>query len=387
MWELPTSMTSSTTPASGSTAGTSTTVWFVALLVVAAALGGVGFFAGYEYRGSPAASPSTAANNTLSILGAGTLGTLFPELASELVNETPGISAPSAAQDYEGSIDITDAITTGAATADVAAVADYRLIPNLLEPKFATYEAVWGKTQEVLAWNSTNSAVASALAGVNNSNWPSKLAGAITADSKPMGVWNASSDPNGYNEIFSMMLEGLIYDGGNISAVYSQFYTGAPGALAVPIPSMAILEHESAAALDLSSNVVSAVITYKSAAISDHLAYFPFDPIVGLFANNTTALSDYGMLSTSVIGSTGALVTVVPAPVLFGITVPSNAQNPALGAAFIHLLLSPAGAAIISQDGAFTPIFPAWSDDVSAAPSVLQPDLVPLPMWAATILG
>ncbi|MGA8543221.1 MAG: substrate-binding domain-containing protein [Thermoplasmata archaeon] len=366
--------------------GTSTTVWIVAIIVVAAAVGGAGFFAGYEYRGS-ASSSSAAANNTLSILGAGTLNTVFPELASELVNQTPGISSPTSAQLYEGSLDITTAITGLTATADVAAVADYRLIPTLLEPKFASFEAVWGSTQEALVWSPTNSVVDSAFAGINNTNWPTELASAITGNGKPMGVWNASTDPNGYNEIFDMMLQGMIYDGGDVSAVYGQYYTGAPGALAVPIPSMAILEHESGAALDLSSNVVTAVITYRAFAILNHLPYFAFNPIVGLTANNSTALADYAKLSTSVIGSSGALAKVYPAPVLFAVTVPSNAQNPALGAAFIHLLLSPAGAAIIAQGGAFVPIFPGWSDDPSAAPPILQPDLVPLPVWAATILG
>ena len=130
------------------------------------------------------------------------------------------------------------------------------------------------------------------------------------------------------------------------------------------------------------------MITYRSYAVVNHLSFVSFNPIVGLFANSSTALSDYAKLSTSIITSTGSLAQSFPAPVLFSITVPSNAQNPALGAAFIHLLLSPQGSAIISQGGAFTPIFPGWTDNsVSTLPSVLQPDVVSLPSWAATILG
>jgi molybdate/tungstate transport system substrate-binding protein len=390
MWQFPTSMSTTPNPApSDSTPrpapiGTSTTVWIVALIVVAAAVGGAGFFAGYEYRGSPAASPAATENSTLSILGAGTLDTLFPQLANELVNQTPGISAPAAAQIYEGSIDITTALLppTGA-TADVAAVADYRLIPQLLEPKYASYEVVWGTTPEVLAWNPSS---VTGFAGINSTNWPTKLIDTIANGSKPLGVWNASTDPNGYNEIFSMMLQGMLYDGGNVSAVYDHFYSGAPGTVAIPNPKTAILEHESQAALDLSSDVVSAVITYQSYAIVNHLTYVPFDPIVGLLSNSSTALADYASVATSILTATGTQ-TVHAAPVLFSITVPSNAQNPSLGAAFIHLLLSPAGAAIISEGGAFLPIFPGWCDRPSAAPSVLQPDVVPLPSWAAAILG
>ena len=369
-----------TAAAPSRTIGAPTGVWVVVVIVVAAAVGGIGFYAGYEYRGSPAASPATVENSTLSILGAGTLDTIFPEVASQLANETPGISAPAAAQTYEGSLDITSAITTTGALADVAAVADYRLIPGMLEPKYANWEVVFGATPEVLAWQPGNPA----FAGATSANWPSLL---INATAKvPMGIWNASTDPNGYNEIFSMMLQGMIYDHGNLSAVYSHFYSGAPGSFATGL-SNTIIEHESHAAALLAAGTVSAVITYRSYAVVNNLAYVPFNPIVGLAANNSTALSDYAQLSTMITPSLGVFEKVVPAPVLFSVTVPSNAPNPALGAAFVHLLLSPQGAALLSQGGAFTPIFPGWSDDPSAVPSVLAPDVTALPSWAVPLLS
>jgi molybdate/tungstate transport system substrate-binding protein len=360
-----------------------TSVWIVAIVVVAAAVAGLGFFAGYEYRGSPASSPATVENSTLSVLGAGTLDTIFPQLASALVNETPGISAPPAAQTYEGSLDVTTAITAGTARADVAAVADYRLIPQLLEPKYAGYEVVFGATPEVLVYKAGNPA----FAGVNATNWPSKLLNATA--SAPFGIWNASTDPNGYNEIFSMMLEGMLYDRGNVSAVYSHFYNGAPGSYATGT-GITKLEHEGQAASLLSTGVISAAITYRSYAVVNGLAFVPFNPIVGLGANNSSALADYAKLSTSIISASGGLEKVVPAPVLFAVTVPANAPNPALGAAFIHLLLSPQGSAILAdaaQGGAFTPIFPGWCDNPGAVPSVLAPDVVPMPSWAQAILS
>ena len=371
MWEIATSMTYPTS------------VWVVAVVVVAAAVGGIGFFAGYEYRGSPSSSPSAVENSTLSVLGAGTLDTIFPKLASLLVNETPGISAPPAAQTYEGSLDVTTAITSGTGVADVAAVADYRLVPQLLEPKYAGYEVVFGATQEVLAYKPGNPA----FTGANSTNWPSKLLNATA--SAPFAIWNASTDPNGYNEIFSMMLQGMLYDGGNVSAVYAHFYNGAPGSYATGT-GIAKLEHESQAATLLSTGVISAVITYRSYAVVNGLAYVPFNPIVGLGSNNSSALADYAKLSTSIISASGGLASVHPAPVLFAVTVTSNAPNPALGAAFIHLLLSPQGGAILAdaaQGGAFTPIFPGWSDNPSAVPPVLAPDVVPLPGWAQAILA
>ena len=369
MWHFPTSMVAQA-------------VAVVVAIVAAVAGVGLGFYAGYEYRGSPASSPSAVSNSTLSILGAGTLANLFPQLASLLVNETPGISAPMAAQTYEGSIDITTAITSLHATTDVAAVADFRLIPQDLEPTYANYEAVFGATPEVLAYNAS----LPAFAGINSSNWADKLVADVsTPNNAPFGVWNASTDPNGFNEIFSLEMQGLFEDG-STSAFYSHFYDGAVGGLAVPNPTTTRLEHESQAALLLNTGVVSAVITYRSFAVTNHLSYVSFNPIVGLSANNSTALTDYTKVSTSIIGSSGAITPVAAAPVLFAITVPLNAPNPALGEAFVHLLLSPQGSAIISEGGAFTPIFPGWSDRVGSVPSILAPDVVPLPSWASSYL-
>lgn len=360
-----------------------TAVWVVVVIGVAAAVGGVGFLAGYEYRGSPAASPGTVENSTLSVLGAGTLDTLFPQVANALANETPGVTAPSAAQTYEGSIDITTAITSLGAKADVAAVADYRLIPQMLEPTYASYEVVFGTTPEVLAYNPN----IAAFDGINSTNWASKLiADVTTPGNAPLGVWNASTDPNGYNEVFSMMLEGMLYDGGNISAVYAHFYSGAPGSLAVPNPTTTRIEHESQAASLVSMGVVSAVITYRSYAVVNHLSFVSLDPVVGLLANNSAALADYAKLSTMIMTSGGGTAKVVPAPVMFAVTVPSNAPSAGLGAAFLHLLLSPQGAAILSEGGAFTPIFPGWVDAPASVPSVLAPDVTPLPSWASALL-
>jgi molybdate/tungstate transport system substrate-binding protein len=360
----------------------------VAAILIAAAAAGVGFVSGYEYKASTTTSsssgPSSTVNDTLSVLGAGTLDGAFPQIASQLVNETPGISAPTAAQTYEGSLDITTAITSLHALADVAAVADFRLIPQLLypSPTYANYEVVFGATPEVLAYDPT----IAAFNGVNSSNWAEKLYTAVSAPgAAPFGVWNASTDPNGYNEIFSLELQGLLFNG-SAGTYYDKFYGGAAGTPAVPNPSITKLEHESQAALLLNTHVVSAVITYRSYAVVNHLNFVSFNPIVGLYSNNSTALGEYAQLSTYITTSSGGTAKVVPAPVLFAVTVPTNAPNPVLGAEFIHLLLSPRGSAILAEGGAFTPIFPGWSDHPGSVPSVLAPDVTSLPSWASGLL-
>ncbi len=362
-----------------------TAVWVVIVVVVAGAVGGLAYVAGSLGRGGSAAGSPTG-NSTFSLLAAGTLSPYFPTLAGDLAAENPGVSAPSATQIYTGSLGITTGITTGIDVADVAALADFRLAPALLEPGSASYEVVFASTPEVLVYNPT----IAAFDGINSTNWGSVLLRAVaTPGVAPFGVWNASTDPNGYNEIFSMMLEGMLYGGGNVSAVYGHFYSGAPGAFARPNPAITRPESEAQAASLVEEGVVSAAITYRAFSVKfagPHLAYVPFDPIVGLASNSSAALADYARLSTTILSSTGAPEKVVPAPVLFGITVPRDAPNPALGAAFLHLVLSPQGSAVLSENGAFTPIFPGWVDRPGAVPPLLAPDVVPMPSWALGLI-
>ncbi len=361
-----------------------TPVWIVIVIVVAAGIGGLGFYAGYEYRGTPAATPSSAENTTLSVLAAGTLTDTFPPVASELVNETPGITAPAAAQTYEGSLDITTAITSLGAKADVAALADFRLVPQYLEPTYANYGVVFAQTQEVLIYNPS----VPQFAGINAMNWGEKLQTevALNTSTSRLGIWNASTDPNGYNEIFSMMLQGELYQAG-ISSLYSTFYSGAPGTYASPNKYTTILEHESQAATLIETGVVPAVITYLPVAIDNDLHYVLLNTTVGLGANTSGALSQYAALpGTQIVGSSGSLVTVHPAPILFTVTVPLNAPNPGLGAAFVHLLLSPQGSAILTAKG-WWPIFPGWAYGPGTVPPVVAPDVTALPAWASPFVS
>ncbi len=360
-----------------------TPVWIVLLVIVGAVVGGVSAYAGYEYRGSPAASSSAAENETLSILGAGTLNAFFPTLATDVADENPGVQAPAATQTYEGSLDVTTAVTSLSAKADVAAVADFRLIPSLLEPTYASYEVVFGTTPEVLVYNAS----LSAFDGIDTANWGSVLASAVnTPGVAPFAVWNASTDPNGYNAIFSLMLQGMLY-GSGASSVYNQFYSGSVGKFATPLSKVTIGEHESSAAALLEAGTVSSFITYRSYAVANHLANVTLNPIVGLVANNSTAFADYAEISTQILSSSGSLTTVDPAPVLFAATVPLDAPNPTLGAEFLHVLLSPQGEAVLSANGAFTPIFPAWTDNPKDVPAEVAPDVTTMPSWAASILA
>ncbi|MCI4340295.1 MAG: substrate-binding domain-containing protein, partial [Thermoplasmata archaeon] len=313
-----------------------------------------------------AGAPS--ASSTLSVIAAGTLGTPFASLASLLANSTPGVSAPLASQQYEGSLSVMAAVAQLGGTYDVVASADYHLIPQQLEPGFASWEAVFATSPEALVYDPS----VAALSGINTTNWPQT----VLSSGLPLGIANASTDPNGYNEIFVLQLEGVL-QGGTTSSLYSHFFTTPVGSYAIADPTTTRVEQESNVASLIASHTIALFITYRSYAISHGLSYVDFAPQVGLGSTDSTDITYYAQASTTIQPASGTTV-VHGAPVLFSVTVPHNAPNATLGLAFVHTVLSPAGQAILLADG-LTPIFPGWCDQLAAAPPWLVPDLVALP--------
>jgi tungstate ABC transporter binding protein WtpA len=341
------------------------------VIVVAIVLLVAGVVIGSELgplTGGTSPTSSSTPSSTLSICAAGTLGTPFGSIASLTANTTNGVSAPTASQKYEGSLSVMAEINQLGNTYDIVGSADYHLIPQQLETQYASWEVVFGTSPEALVYDPT----VSALAGMNATNWPS----IVLASGLPMGIANASTDPNGYNEIFVLELQGL-HDNGSLAALYGHFFSTPVGSYAIANPSTTKVEPESNVASLITTHAIPLFITYRSYAVSHSLSYVDFLPDVGLGNTDTADLAAYAQASTTIEPTSGTVV-VHGAPVLFSVTVPLNAPNPALGTTFIDVLLSPAGAAILMADG-LTPVVPAWSDRPTAVPAPLSVDVVALP--------
>lgn len=341
-------------------------VWVLGIALLCL-LGGA--FAGFELRPAPVPSTPAAGSPALSVAAAGTLATAFGQVGSLLVNDTPGAQDPPSAQTYQGSIAALDQLLPPVSGSfDVAATADFRLIPQVLEPKYAGWELVFASNPEVLCYDPS----AAPLSGINATNWPTL----VERSGVVMGVANASADPNGYNEIFVLQLEDQLLQGG-VPSLYQHFFSGAIGTLATPSPTNAKVEPETQVASLLAAHTVQVFITYRSYAITHHLSFVAFDPRVALGQLDGSDISFYAQASTAVLTSSGGTQKVVGAPVAYAVTVPSNAPNATLGDLFVTTLLSPGGSAILTADG-FEPLFPAYSQGTGLPPS-LAPEGIPLP--------
>lgn len=349
------------------------------VIVIAAVMLVAGVAIGYAVHPSSSSTSSGGApegSDILSITAAGTLDTAFPALGWELYNETPMAPPTTATQEYEGSLSALANINTLHEKYDVAAAADFRLIPELLENgSFASWEAVFASNPEVLVYVPSEADSGGPLYGINSSNWGWK----IQAPGIVMGVANASTDPNGYNEIFSMELQGLVFNG-SLASVYSHFFSGSPGSYAKPTAASSVQSETNFANL-IGSDTIQVAITYRSYAYTHHLANVSMDPRVGL--GNLTAADEasYSQASTTILGSSGSATDVVKgAPVLFAATVPTNAPNQTLGDLFVHLVLSPQGASELASLG-FSPISPGYwqATTGTVAPAYIAPETEPLP--------
>jgi molybdate/tungstate transport system substrate-binding protein len=346
-------------------------------VVVLAALGGL---AGGWYLRTGSAS-SAASSGTLSVIAAGSLSPVLPSLASAFANATPGVSAPFAAQLYEGSTAAASALTLPNQPYDLFVAADFRVIPQHLEPPSATvasWEAVFATDPLVLAYEPR----VAGLSGISSTNWYQKIVGPGVT----LGVANASSDPLGANAIFALELTDVLthQDG----AFYGHFFQGRPGALASPTDAAKYVS-ENVAATALSTGEVSTFLIYRSYAEVDHLAYVPLNSSVNLGAYDPVDVSRYATVNTTVLSGTSTEVKR-GAPVLFALTVPTNAPNDALGVAFASYLLSNATAATWAADG-FVPLAPVWTDEPAHLPAALSgtapSGVAALPAYLAALLA
>ncbi len=337
---------------------------------------GAGFVGGW-YAHPSGSTSAGGTTTTLAVLAAGTLGANLPSFASSFANETPGVQAPLSAQLYEGSLAAATTLTVLGQPYDAFVSADYRVIPQHVEPTTASWEVVFATDPLVLAYDPS----APGLSGITTSNWASD----IVRPGITLGTPNASADPLGYNAIFTIELQDSL-DGAR-GAFYSHFYTGSIGGFAGPVTTATKIVPETQAAAVLSTGTVDTYLIYRSYAIANHLAYVELSPHVNLAAYDPASVVNDTAASTTIVSGTSTRV-VLGAPVLFAATVPSTAPNVPLGIAFIAYLLSNQTSAAWAADG-YSMIAPAWTDHPSAIPAALAgfaPDSLPVvPAYLAAL--
>ena len=295
------------------------------------------------------ASASHRAGGTLIVFGAGTLANPFAQEIAAFKAQHPGITVHS---QFSASGDRVKAITQLGQPADVLGVADYSLIPKDMfgaggAKRYASWYVGFVSNQITFAYTSHSKGAGD----LTPANWYRVLA----EPGVHIGRSNPSADPSGYQILQMLKLAQGYYHDPSLSV-----------SVLKNSPAASEAETETSLIAALQSGQLDYLAVYRSDALQHHFNYIHLPPQI--------SLSDPALASTyATVSSPGTGGKIVKAkPIIYGLTVPTNAPDKALGEQFVKFMLSPKGQAIMRANG-FVVISPAMASSQSALPSALRP--------------
>jgi molybdate/tungstate transport system substrate-binding protein len=277
---------------------------------------------------------------TLTVFNAAALGPPFSEALRAFAGSPPSVVT---AQENAPSLEVVRKVTELGVIPDVLAVADDQLLTDLMLPTHATWFVRFGTNALVLAYGPK----ARFANEISTENWWRVL----QRPGVEVGRSDLRVDPSGYRADMAMQLAELFYK-----------EPGLTERLRATIPERNIRRAEADLSAQLEAGELDYGWTYENLARAHGLRYVKLPPEIDLSA---PALREwYAQATVTLPGSSGAsALTVRGAPIVFALTIPTRAPNPAAAKAFVRFLLSPAGQASLSASG-FTPLAaPEWVGD------------------------
>ena len=320
----------------------------VALSCVAVAVAGCG--SSSKSTSGPASSAGKgSAGKTLIVFGAGTLANPWAQVIAAFKAQHPGITVHS---EFGASGDRVKAITQLGEPSDVLGVADYSLIPKEMfgvagGKRYATWYVGFVSNEITFAYT-THSKGAGQLT-------PTSWYRILAQPGVHIGRSNPAADPSGYQILQMLKLAEGYYHDPSISA-----------SVLKNSPDSSVAETETSLLAALQSGQIDYLAIYRSDALQNHFKYIHLPPQISL--SDPALAKTYATVKTQ--GATGSSVTAKP--IIYGVTVPTNAPDQALGKQFVAFLLGPQGQAIMGANG-FVVISPALASSQGALPAALRP--------------
>ena len=237
------------------------------------------------------------------------------------------------AQESSGSLEAARKLTELDKIPDVLAVADYNVIDDLLRPKYATWYANFARNAMVLAY--TDRSIDAAT--IDSTNWWRILLkkGVRAGHSDP------ALDPNGYRTLIVLQLAERYYR-----------EPGLAPRLDAAMPPKYQRPKEAQLTALLQAGELDYAWTYRSLADTDGLKDVSLPRAIDL--SDPSLTQDYGKASVRIPGAnraSGDSLKLRGEPIVYALTIPVGAPHPALAAAFVRFVLSPAGRAILQKNG------------------------------------
>ena len=229
-------------------------------------------------------------------------------------------------QEPGASLEIARRFTDLHRSADVVLLADPDVFPQLLT-QYVRWYVIFARNRIVLAYTPQSRGAAS----INSGNWRA----AILAPGVEVGRADPNTDPSGYRTLLTMQLAERFY---REPGLYDKLLAAAPERNVRP--------READQVALLQTHQLDYIWTYQNLAENAKLGFVRLPAEIDLGEPADSA--SYARVSTRVLGGKiGDTLTMRGAPILFALTIPSNAEHAAAGERFIEFLLSARGRGVM----------------------------------------
>jgi len=314
-----------------------------AVIIAAIVIGGSVYYA-YRVRGGGKVS--------ITICCAGSLGIPFNKLAS-IYTHKYGVGVKI---ETHGSVEVVRLVTSLGKVCDVVGVADYRLIPYYMVPKYASWYVAFATNQIVLVF--TNKSKYASWVEKHPNEWYEVLG-------KPgvrYGFSNPDMDPCGYRAVGVLALASIYYHNSSIlkdyvlSKISGSSAKMVNGKLNVYIPAsfnvrgnLVMKPKEVDLVALLESGAIDYAFEYLSIAKQHHLLYVKLPTKINLSSPKED--SYYSQVIVHIMAGSSREKAITMKSIVYGVTVPKNAAHPKQALEFVQLLLSPTGRKVFEEEG------------------------------------
>lgn len=308
---------------------------------------------------------------------AGSLSVPFDRLAEEFEGQNPGVTVVT---ESAGSRTTIRKVTELGKPGDIVGSADYLAIEELMFPEFADWYISFATNEMVIAHRDD----APFADDIKNGDrtWYDIL---INEDVR-YGHSDPDVDPCGYRSLMVCQLaQRYYYDEASEFGLTPDVNAANLYDALIPIPVSGTEMDRGRAGGDwgeivkpketdllylLESGDLDYAFEYRSVAIQHELKYFELPDEINLSSLDYEEF--YATAEVEVTGrEPGTTTTLTAAPIVYGVTIPSNAPHPERAIDFLELMLGTQGQAIIESCGQ-SPIVPAIASDRDKIPQGLR---------------
>lgn len=255
-----------------------------------------------------------------------------------------------------GSIETIRKITDLGKSADILAVADYRLIPSYLYSEYADWYIGFASNQIVLVYTNRSKYLSELVTG--NLSWYDVL----SKNDVRWGFSDPNKDPCGYRAVGVIGLASLYYNEGIIlndlllknTNFQAKFENDS---VEISVPSLINIKSNSLSIRPKSVDLIALLETggldyafeYRSVAIQHGLGYIELPSKINL--GDPSYDNFYSKVSVNILTGTDKEREISMVSIIYGITIPNTVMHRDLAVKFVELLLDDEGKKILRALG------------------------------------